>query len=98
MSLLLWCGSKGVLIMGGFSTMHWVIVALVVLVLFGRGKISETMGDFGKGIKSFRKGMAEEMDRPAPQIPAQNVAPQADSAPVSAPVSAPATSDTATKL
>ncbi|MGC1268972.1 MAG: twin-arginine translocase TatA/TatE family subunit [Croceibacterium sp.] len=61
--------------MGGFSMMHWVIVALVILVLFGRGKISETMGDFGKGIKSFRKGMAEEADRtaapPAAQIPVQ---------------------------
>lgn len=61
--------------MGGFSMMHWVIVALVILVLFGRGKISETMGDFGKGIKSFRKGMAEEADKtatpPAAQIPAQ---------------------------
>lgn len=61
--------------MGGFSMMHWVIVALVILVLFGRGKISETMGDFGKGIKSFRKGMAEETDRtpppPAAQIPVQ---------------------------
>jgi len=69
-------GSKGVDGMGGFSMMHWVIVALVILVLFGRGKISETMGDFGKGIKSFRKGMAEEADRPASppaaQIPAQN--------------------------
>lgn len=46
--------------MAGFSLMHWVIVALVILVLFGRGKISETMGDFGKGIKSFRKGLSEE--------------------------------------
>lgn len=71
--------------MGGFSMMHWVIVALVILVLFGRGKISETMGDFGKGIKSFRKGMAEEADKgsapaaPAAQIPAQG----ADAAPAS---------------
>lgn len=46
--------------MGGFSMIHWIIVALVVLVLFGRGKISETMGDFGKGIKSFRKGLSED--------------------------------------
>lgn len=46
--------------MGSFSMMHWVIVALVVLVLFGRGKISETMGDFGKGIRSFRKGLSDE--------------------------------------
>ncbi|MBV1916825.1 MAG: twin-arginine translocase TatA/TatE family subunit, partial [Sphingomonadaceae bacterium] len=37
-----------------------IIIALVILVLFGRGKISEMMGDFGKGIKSFKKGMADE--------------------------------------
>jgi len=37
-----------------------IIIALVILVLFGRGRISEMMGDFGKGIKSFKKGMSEE--------------------------------------
>lgn len=36
------------------------IIALVVLILFGRGRISEMMGDFGKGVKSFRKGLSEE--------------------------------------
>ena len=41
------------------------IIALIVLVLFGRGRISEMMGDFGKGLKSFKKGMAED-DAPAP--------------------------------
>jgi len=46
--------------MGSFSLTHWIVVAIVVLVLFGRGKISETMGDFGKGIRSFRKGLSEE--------------------------------------
>ena len=46
--------------MGSFSLAHWIIVALVVLVLFGRGKISETMGDFGKGMKSFRQGLSED--------------------------------------
>jgi sec-independent protein translocase protein TatA len=56
--------------MAGFSLMHWVIVALVILVLFGRGKISETMGDFGKGIKSFRKGLSEEESAPVSK-PAQ---------------------------
>jgi sec-independent protein translocase protein TatA len=45
--------------MGSFSLWHWLIVALVILVLFGRGRISEMMGDFGKGISSFKKGMAE---------------------------------------
>ena len=45
--------------MGSMSLWHWVIVALVILVLFGRGKISEMMGDFGKGVSSFKKGLAE---------------------------------------
>lgn len=36
------------------------IVAVVILVLFGRGRISEMMGDFGKGIKSFKQGMNDE--------------------------------------
>ena len=44
-----------------------IIIALVILVLFGRGRISEMMGDFGKGIKSFKQGMTEEESKPAPQ-------------------------------
>jgi sec-independent protein translocase protein TatA len=48
----------------GLSLPHLVILALVVLVLFGRGRISEMMGDFGKGIKSFKEGMSEETNRP----------------------------------
>jgi len=55
--------------MGFGSVWHWVIVALVVLVLFGRGRISEMMGDLGKGIKSFKQGMSEEADRPAAPPP-----------------------------
>ena len=46
--------------MFGLSPIHLVVVALVVLVLFGRGKVSEFMGDFGKGVKSFKEGMNEE--------------------------------------
>lgn len=41
------------------------IIALVILVLFGRGRISEMMGDFGKGIKSFKQGLNEDAERPA---------------------------------
>lgn len=41
------------------------IVALVILILFGRGRISEMMGDFGKGVKSFRKGMTDEEEAKA---------------------------------
>jgi len=47
--------------MGSFSIWHWLIVLVVVLVLFGGGgKISRLMGDFGKGLKSFKKGMKED--------------------------------------
>ena len=49
--------------MGTFSIWHWVIVLAVVLVLFGgSGKISSLMGDMAKGIKSFKKGLAEDAD------------------------------------
>jgi sec-independent protein translocase protein TatA len=47
--------------MGAFSIWHWLIVLVVVLVLFGgKGKISSLMGDFGKGLKSFKKNMKDE--------------------------------------
>jgi sec-independent protein translocase protein TatA len=46
--------------MGGLSIWHWVIVIGVVLLLFGRGKISELMGDVAQGIKAFKKGMSED--------------------------------------
>lgn len=48
--------------MGAMSIWHWVILLLIVVLLFGRGKISEVMGDVAKGIKSFKKGMAEDDD------------------------------------
>lgn len=67
--------------MGSFSLAHWIVVALVVLVLFGRGKISETMGDFGKGLKSFRKGLSDDdTPRPAAADPAALVPPAAAAA------------------
>ena len=79
--------------MGGFSAWHWIIVALVILVLFGRGKISETMGDFGKGVRSFRKGLGEE-DKAAPAPPPQIAAPApASEAPAPAVDTAPAPTD-----
>jgi sec-independent protein translocase protein TatA len=47
--------------MGAFSWWHWVILLVVVLVLFGgKGKVSDLMGDVAKGIKSFKKGLAED--------------------------------------
>ena len=47
--------------MGTFSIWHWLVVLAVVLLLFGgRGKISALMGDFGKGLKSFKQGLKED--------------------------------------
>jgi len=77
--------------LGGIG--HWVVLALVILVLFGRGRISEMMGDFGKGINSFKKGLNEGAETPAApppaQIPAPEVTPAASAPAPSAP--APAT-------
>ena len=50
--------------MGSMSVWHWILVLAVGLLLFGgRGKLSDLMGDFAKGIKSFKKGLAED-DKP----------------------------------
>jgi len=46
--------------MGSFSIWHWLVVLLVVLLLFGSGKISGLMGDLAKGIKSFKNNMKED--------------------------------------
>jgi sec-independent protein translocase protein TatA len=47
--------------MGSFSIWHWLIVLAVVLVLFGgKGRLSQIMGDFGKGLKSFKKSIRDD--------------------------------------
>ena len=51
--------------MGSFSIWHWVIVLVVVLLLFGKGKIPALMGDVAKGIKSFKSGLKEDDDEKA---------------------------------
>jgi sec-independent protein translocase protein TatA len=48
----------------GLSVWKILIIAGIVMLLFGRGKISELMGDMAKGIKSFKMGMAEDDDAP----------------------------------
>ena len=60
--------------MFGLSPAHLIFFAIVVLILFGRGRISEFMGDFGKGIKSFKQGMADESQPQPPAPPAQILA------------------------
>jgi sec-independent protein translocase protein TatA len=54
---------------GTFGPMHWVVVIIVLLLLFGKGRFSDMMGDVAKGLKSFKKGMAEEdEDHRAPPV------------------------------
>jgi sec-independent protein translocase protein TatA len=68
--------------MGSFSIWHWMVVLLVVLLLFGGGKVSGLMGDFAKGIKAFKKNLSDDTDasmeatadRPAGSIAAPNSA------------------------
>lgn len=73
--------------MGSFSVWHWLIVLAVVLLLFGgRGKISQLMGDFGKGLSAFKKGVGgaqEEAATPAgqPGDTAKPIAAQTTTAP-----------------
>lgn len=55
--------------MGGFSIWHWLIVGILVLLLFGKGRFSDMMGDVAKGLKSFKKGMADDDDAPVTQAP-----------------------------
>ena len=55
--------------MGSLSIWHWIIVIGVVLLLFGRGKISELMGDVAQGIKAFKKGMSEDEVKADPADP-----------------------------
>ncbi|MFC3173312.1 twin-arginine translocase TatA/TatE family subunit [Novosphingobium bradum] len=69
--------------MGFGSIGHWIILLVVVLILFGRGRVSEIMGDFGKGIKSFKQGLNDDE---APR----NVTPPAAQIPANAPPAAPA--------
>lgn len=59
--------------MGSFSLMHWVIVLLVVMLLFGGGRISHLMGDVAKGIKSFKRGMEDDSDDAPPARPAAKI-------------------------
>lgn len=50
--------------MGSMSLWHWIIVAIIIILLFGRGRISDVMGDLAKGIKSFKQGLADDTTEP----------------------------------
>jgi sec-independent protein translocase protein TatA len=68
--------------MGSFSLVHWMVVLLIVLLLFGAGKLPRVMGDFAKGIKAFKAGMKDEEDADAP--PQVQVKPPSSSSTASA--------------
>ena len=57
----------------GLSAQHILLLLIIALLLFGRGKISELMGDVAKGIKSFKKGMADDDDEVAKPIPPRTI-------------------------
>jgi sec-independent protein translocase protein TatA len=62
--------------MGGMSIWHWMLFGAVALLLFGgKGKISDIMGDVAKGIKSFKKGMADDAaeEKPADPTPPRSL-------------------------
>ena len=66
--------------MGSFSVWHWLIVLAIILLLFGgRGKISQLMGDFGKGLNAFKKGVAPDAAAD-PNKPAASAAATGDDA------------------
>ncbi len=64
--------------MGSFSPIHLLVLAVVAILLLGGGRFSNLMGDVAKGVKNFKKGMAEHDDdvtaKPAPRIEAQKAA------------------------
>ena len=77
--------------MGTFSIWHWAIVLLVILLLFGSGKISGLMGDLAKGIKSFKQNIKEDEPDASMQAPAGQTAPAGSiQGPSAAPAAAPA--------
>ena len=56
--------------MGSMSIWHWMLFAAVALLLFGgKGKISDIMGDVAKGVKSFKKGLNDDDEKPAAEAP-----------------------------
>jgi sec-independent protein translocase protein TatA len=55
--------------MGSFSIWHWLVVLVIVLLLFGAGKIPKLMGDMAKGVKAFKSGLKEEEEQPKTDAP-----------------------------
>ena len=68
---------------GTFSILHWIVVLAVVLLLFGgRGKVSAIMGDFGKGLRNFKTGLKGPEEDATEEAEATEDAPKATKKPV----------------
>jgi sec-independent protein translocase protein TatA len=80
--------------MGGFSLLHWLVLGVILLLLFGGNRFSAMMGDVAKGLRGFKQGLADEpAESPRPiELAARTSLDQASSsreAPLTAPVPAP---------
>ncbi|GEC15241.1 twin-arginine translocase TatA/TatE family subunit [Nitrobacter winogradskyi] len=64
--------------MGSLSIWHWIVVVAVILLLFGRGKISDLMGDVAQGIKAFKKGMRDDENSAEKPEPVKTIHHNAD--------------------
>lgn len=65
--------------MGSMSIWHWLVVLAIVLLLFGRGRLSDIMGEFGKGVNSFKKGIGDadkRLPEPEPAVAGTEAKPQ----------------------
>ncbi|MGJ3646904.1 twin-arginine translocase TatA/TatE family subunit [Sphingomonas sp. GlSt437] len=67
--------------MGSFSLVHWLIFGGILVLVLGGGRFSNLMGDVAKGIKQFKKGMAEEDETARPRDPSLLEAKRAEPAP-----------------
>ena len=68
--------------MGGFSLIHWIILGVIILLLFGGNRFSAMMGDVAKGLKSFKQGMSDEDDKPAERKQDPRQLPRSSSEPI----------------
>ncbi len=62
--------------MGSFSLIHWIILGLFLLLLFGGNRFSSMMSDVAKGLKSFKQGMSEDDPKPEPREERRHLPPQ----------------------
>lgn len=68
--------------MGSFSLIHWIILGVIILLLFGGNRFSAMMSDVAKGLKSFKKGLADDDEEQRARDQQQRHLPRNDSQPI----------------